>query len=370
MTWRRFRIGQQEIHTLTALATFAIGGAGGALATLAGLPLPMLLGSVLAVGVAAWLGLRPGGRDPGVPMGLRLFFVPIIGVSIGTAFTPQVLAEALNWWPTLLAAFVYIPLAHYVGYWGYRVMGGLDPCTAYYSAVPGGLLEVIMMGEDAGADPRMLTILQFMRLILCIMLVPVGFQLFEGMAVGSSAGASLAAPGATLGPMDVAVLAAAGGVGFFAGRRLNMPAGIITGPILVSGIVHLAGLTAAAPPDWSIQLTQLIIGTTLGTRFVGVKTRLLARALRLAFVNIIFTLILAICAALLLSGAVGEIPEAVVLAFAPGGLAEMSLIAVSLQISVIYVTSHHILRIVLSVAVARAFAGRIPPGPNLPGGAA
>ncbi|MEE3099285.1 MAG: AbrB family transcriptional regulator [Pseudomonadota bacterium] len=370
MSWRRFQIGQQEIHTVTAAATFALGGAGGALATFAGLPLPMLLGSVLAVGVASWLGLRPGGRDPGVPMGLRLFFVPIIGVSIGNAFTPQVFAEALNWWPTLLAAFVYIPLAHYVGYRGYRDLGRLDPCTAYYSAVPGGLLEVILMGEEAGADRQMLTVLQFMRLILCIMLVPVGFQLFEGMAVGSSAGASLARPDAALGAVDVAVLAAAGVAGFFIGRRLNFPAGIITGPILVSGLVHLAGLTAAAPPDWSIQLTQLIIGTTLGTRFVGVKTRLLVRALRLARVNILFTLALAIGAALLLAGAVDEIPEAVVLAFAPGGLAEMSLIAVSLQISVIYVTSHHILRIVLSVAVAKVFAGRIPPGPNLPKGAA
>ena len=58
---------------------------------------------------------------------------------------------------------------------------------------------------------------------------------------------------------------------------------------------------------------------------------------------------------------VGERFEAVVLAFAPGGLAEMSLVAVSLQISVIYVSAHHVARILLSVTFARLFARFIPP---------
>jgi uncharacterized membrane protein AbrB (regulator of aidB expression) len=52
---------------------------------------------------------------------------------------------------------------------------------------------------------------------------------------------------------------------------------------------------------------------------------------------------------------VGEPLAAVFLAFAPGGLAEMGLIALSLQMSVIYVTAHHVARIVLAVTVARLF---------------
>ncbi len=364
MDWRKIQIRNAEVYPVTAALTFLIAAAGGFLATLLGLPLPMLLGSVLAVGAASYIGIRPGGRDPGIPLVLRLFFIPIIGISIGGAFTPQVFKEALAWWPSLLALFLYIPLAHWVGYRSYRLLGRLDKCTAYYSAVPGGLLEVIMMGEESGADRQMLTILQFMRLILCIMLVPLGFQLFEGMAVGSSAGASIGLPGVELGPWDVAVLAASAAVGFWVGRRFRLPAGVITGPILVSGIVHLAGLTQAAPPGWSIQLTQLVIGATLGARFVGLQTPVLWKAFRLALFNILFTLALALAAGFGLAGLVDENWEAVVLAFAPGGLAEMSLVAVSLQISVIYVTAHHVLRIILSVTVAKTFGRRIPPGPH------
>jgi uncharacterized membrane protein AbrB (regulator of aidB expression) len=60
-----------------------------------------------------------------------------------------------------------------------------------------------------------------------------------------------------------------------------------------------------------------------------------------------------------LHGFVDQNWTAVFLAFAPGGLAEMSLIALSLQISVIYVTAHHVLRIVLAVLAARYLAGHV-----------
>jgi uncharacterized protein len=50
---------------------------------------------------------------------------------------------------------------------------------------------------------------------------------------------------------------------------------------------------------------------------------------------------------------VGEPVPAVILAFAPGGINEMSLVALSLQLSTVYVTLHHLARIVLAVAVMR-----------------
>ncbi|MEX1147168.1 MAG: AbrB family transcriptional regulator, partial [Sphingomonadales bacterium] len=56
---------------------------------------------------------------------------------------------------------------------------------------------------------------------------------------------------------------------------------------------------------------------------------------------------------LALHALVGEPVAAVFLAFAPGGLAEMSLVALSLKMSVIYVTAHHVLRIMLAVGLAK-----------------
>ena len=92
----------------------------------------------------------------------------------------------------------------------------------------------------------------------------------------------------------------------------------------------------------------------LGARFAGMERRMLIRAARLAVVNAGVALGIAYGFAWALAPWVGEPLTAVFLAFAPGGLAEMSLIALSLQMSVVYVTVHHVARIVLSVMIAKA----------------
>lgn len=362
-----FRIPGEPVHPMVSVLTFAVGAAGGLIATVLGLPLPMLLGSVVAVGAVSILGLQAYGSPPKVPMWIRLFFLPIIGLAIGGAFTPQVLEEAPNWWPSLLALVVFIPLVHYGGFIGYSRFGGLEPHTAYYSAAPGGLIEVIQMGEEAGADVKMITLLQFMRLILTILLVPLAFSILEGAAVGSSSGVSITkADNPNL--QDWVILVFCGAVGFFGGKLLRFPAYVITGPITMSGLAHLFGYIETIPPNWMVQLTQLVIGVALGTRFVGMQHRALWLALKLAFVNILGTMTIAVAMAMLLHSIVDERTEAVALAFAPGGLAEMSLVAVSLEISVVYVTAHHVLRIVLAIAVVKMFEGRVrrpiaaPPG--------
>jgi hypothetical protein len=43
-------------------------------------------------------------------------FIPVIGVSIGTAVTPGIVEEAARWWPSLAALLLYIPVAHAIGY--------------------------------------------------------------------------------------------------------------------------------------------------------------------------------------------------------------------------------------------------------------
>ncbi|MEL6196975.1 MAG: AbrB family transcriptional regulator, partial [Pseudomonadota bacterium] len=50
-----------------------------------------------------------------------------------------------------------------------------------------------------------------------------------------------------------------------------------------------------------------------------------------------------------LSLVTAENAKAIILAFAPGGVSEMSRVALSLQISVLFVTAHHVARILFIV---------------------
>ena len=335
-----------------------LGLAGGLVATALGLPLPMLLGSVVVVGTLGLADVRPLGIAPTLPAPLRLFFVPVIGVAIGASFTPDILSQLAGWWPSLLALFLYIPGVHLAGYALIRATSDLDRATAFFGSVPGGLVEAVILGEEYGADGALLVMLQLLRVILTILALPLAFSITEGHAVGSAGGVTLGS-GAPLSPLDWLVLGAAGALGGWGGRRIRLPAGIITGPIVMSGAVHLLGWVEGAPPAWLIQATQLVIGTSLGARFAGRSPRIFWTAARLAVVNVAMILGVALLAALVFAPMVEERWEAVVLAYAPGGVAEMGLVALSLGASVIYVTAHHVLRIVLAVAFAGLMWRRI-----------
>jgi len=343
-----------ERHALVPLAgTILLGAAGGWAASRIGTPLPWLLGAVVAVGTAALMGLQLGGGTVTFPVRLRFLFVPIIGVAIGGAFTPELIRAAAGWWPTLIGLLIYVPLAHALAYAIYRHIGRYDRPTAYFSSMPGGLIEAIAMGEVAGADRAVLNLLQFSRLIMCILIVPLAVTAYEGFAVGSAAGVMLRGAMNPIGIRDALVLAAAGAAGVLVARRIGMPAAIITGPIVFSGAVHLAGLTEADPPGFLIQFTQFVVGCSLGVRFVGLGRGAAVKGLAMAFLSVTSVLLLAVIAGAVLFRAVGESVEAVVLAFAPGGVTEMSLIALSLRISVVFVAAHHVVRILYTVFVAR-----------------
>lgn len=350
MTFRLFGV---EYHAAALATTLVVALVGAQAARFLGLPLPWLLGATMAVGGAALFGLRPRGHQLQFPMNFRLYCVPVIGVMIGGAFTPQLMKAVPTWWPTLVAICLYIPCAQATSYLIYRRLGHFDRETAYFSATPGGLIEAVAMGEEAGGDPATLTLLQFSRLLVCIMVVPIAFSLAEGVAVGSAAGVSVGGPDRPpMGSIDAVILIACAVAGYLGFKRLRIPAAVITGPIFFSGIAHLSGLTGAQPPAVLIAVTQFVVGTTLGVRFSTIDRRRALKGMGLAVISVFSVLALATVFALALYSIVDETIEAVILAYAPGGVTEMSLIALSLNISVVFVSLHHVARIVFTVSLA------------------
>jgi uncharacterized protein len=341
-----------KVDVLAVAVTLALGALGGIAAHALHLPLGYLLGSLVVTGIIAAAGWRPFGKPITLPARLRFSFVPVIGVAIGGAFTPEVAGQALGWWPSLLALCVFVPVAHAMGYWIYR-HGGLAPKDAFFGAVPGGLIESVQLGEEAGADVRLLTVLQFLRLIGTIVAVPMIFWGITGHVVGSASGVAMVGAGAVLSVRDVVILLGCGIVGVLVGRGLRFPGWIITGPLAASAVMHGMGWVEGVPPGWLIAVTQVVLGTGLGARFAGVDRAMLRRAARLALMNGVAALLLAFGFAEAVHVVAGEPVAAAFLAFAPGGVAEMSLIALSLQMSVIYVTAHHVVRIVLAVSLAK-----------------
>lgn len=330
-------------------AAHGAGAAAGLAASLAGLPLPWLLGGL--IGSAALAAALPAGiGGPWRPSAvLRDIFVVVIGVMIGGAFSPELLRSAEGWGPSLAGVAVFCLLAQGMIYILFRRFG-MDRATAWFSASPGGLVENILLGEAAGGDTRRITLLQLGRIVCVVTLLPLAFSLWEGRAVGSAAGAAAPATG-TLAAGDALILIAAGVAGWAAARAARIPAGAIIGPVAASAAVHAFGLTDGQVPGWLVSLAQLMVGVALGLRFGGLGARDMGGALALSLVSVLAMLVLAVGVAAAVAPWSREGAEVLALSYAPGGIIEMGLIALTLGSNPVFVTVHHVARVLFTVTV-------------------
>jgi membrane AbrB-like protein len=170
----------------------------------------------------------------------------------------------------------------------------------------------------------------------------------------------MAGADAALSVADVAILLVCGVAGAVGAKTLRIPAGIITGPLALSALVHGVGLVEGVPPQWLINVTQVVLGTGLGARFAGIDVAQMRRAGGLALINGVVALAIAYAFALILHALVGEPIAAVFLAFAPGGQAEMTVLALVAGADLGFVILHHITRmvvVILGAPIAARFVG-------------
>lgn len=349
---------KQWLHISPAATILAAAG-GGWLFQLGGLPLPWLLGPMLAVALLGLSGIRFAGQEPRFPVGLRAVFVPVIGVMVGSSFTPSVLVALPSWWPSLLALLPFALAVQFANYAMFRVVAKYDKATAFFSASPGGLVESVLVGERQGGDVGLMATQHFARIALAVAIVPTLFTILTGHAVGSAAGVSLQSTHGQVDPLDYALLAGAAAIGYVLGTRLKLPAGIMVGPMILSAILHGTGVTSALVPQLLVIAAQLVVGAGLGIWFVGRHWWSIAKGLGYALIAVIISLLLAFLCVEALAPINVAPPEAVFLAFAPGGVAEMGLVAISLGASPVFVALHHVVRILITVLAAPAVFARL-----------
>jgi hypothetical protein len=138
-----------------------------------------------------------------------------------------------------------------------------------------------------------------------------------------------------------------GGIGWFAGRFLHLPAAAMLGPFLLVAIAQLLGLVLHPLPEFPLLMAEVVIGSGIGSDFVGVKIRELLHGMVLSFWVTLWMLVLSLVFSLALRPITGISLDALFLAFSPGGLTGISLVALALKIDPAFVTAHNVLRVLL-----------------------
>lgn len=332
---------------LRIIFNFAFGLVGGTLAYFAGMPLPFLLGGILGCASFVLYYERDGARLPQLSRWVRMVFMAIIGTMIGSRFSPELLALLPHFWLSGIAIIGFIFIAHGGNYFIFRKIGQYSKLDAYFAGLPGGIVDSIALAEQAGADVRIVTVQHFIRIILVVVTVPLLFLAISGNVVGSMAGETLTAENWDW--QDVGVILIIAMIGLFGGRRLKLPVAHLMAPLMLALILSVSGVISLNIPPWVQHLAQYMIGISLGSQFSGISRSLLTRGLSMGFVSGLFMLGLAVSFALILPLFVPASFEVMFISFAAGGLAEMSLIALSLNFNPIVVALHHLVRIFFTI---------------------
>ena len=325
------------------IATLALGGAGGALFYWIQTPLPWMMGAMCATTLAALLKAPIKASKP-----VRNVFVVVLGILLGSTFTPAMLDVIGQWTVSLAAMAVYVAVVGLSLCLVLLRVTRYDKPTSYFSAAPGGLNEMIIVGGAMGGDERVISLIHSARVLFVVFSLPFFFTYSADSYAEAAAGGDAAAHGWT----DVGLMVAAAIVGYLLARLLRIPAAQLTGPMLCSAAIHLLGWTAAKPPIELVAVAQVIIGSTIGSRFAGIRWREVVHPVGLALFLTVIMIAASAGFAYVLQPLVDAPFDALWLAFSPGGLAEMSLIALALHLDPAFVATHHVFRILMVVILA------------------
>lgn len=320
--------------------THCIAALGVAVFLLLGLPLPWLLGPIFACLIAAMLGVPMRG----MPV-INNLMRTILGVAVGATFTWALLVTMAGMWTTLILVPLMIFLIGLVGVPYFQRLWGFDFATSYYGAMPGGLQDMLLFGEEAGGDVRALSLIHATRVMVVVVALPFILKGYWGVDLNNPPGV----PAASLPISQLILMVVCGVAGWQIAKAVGLFGASILGPMILAAILALGGVLQHRPPAEAIWMAQFFIGMTVGTKYAGVTG---SEVRRVVVAALGFCLLL-----LILSGIFVETihlfhlapPMETLLAFAPGGQAEMTVLALIAGADMAFVIAHHVLRIIVVI---------------------
>lgn len=318
----------------------AIGIAGGLAFSWLGTPMPWMLGPLSACLVASLLGAPLSS-----PVSFRSPMAAMIGVMLGSGYTPEILEQITSWWATILGLVLFMAAAGTVCVSYFRFVARYDLPTAYFAGMPGGLVEMVLLGESSGADMRRVALVHAARIVFTVLSIPFIVQWVEGTSIVRNGTQSVSLWQLEGEAAFWLVVTLVGGL--LLGRYVRLPSRYLMGPLIVSVAVHISGVSTFKPPWELVTLAQLVLGTVIGCRFAGSRTGEILKILAVSMGSSLLMIALSIAFAFGVSRFTPYTLTELLLAYSPGGLAEMGLLALALHLEVALVTTHHILRILM-----------------------
>ncbi|AMN54549.1 ammonia monooxygenase [Labrenzia sp. CP4] len=313
--------------------TLLIAAGGGATFNLFGLPAAWLSGAMVFVAIATLAQVPTL-----MPVPLRDALFVMIGISMGAGVHPDIVDRVAEW-PVSMAMLIAVMVA--VTFAGYAVLhygAKWSRETAYFGAIPGALSYVIALATERGADLPRIASSQSLRLFVLVAVLP--FAVVSSAEPAGGGSGTIYVSGLKDFLIGIPLCLAASWLAI----KARVPGGGLTGAFFMSAGLNASGLLVLVLPGYIVLPCFVMMGAHIGCRFASMTLR--------QFLSVLGASMAAFAAAFLtsLAGAwiVAELVDIpfgqALLAYAPGGLEVMTLLAFMLDLDPAFVAAHQIAR--------------------------
>lgn len=317
------------------MRTLLVGVCGALVFSAFGLPAAFMSGALVFVALAALLGMQVV-----MPVTVRNLAFFCTGAFFGSTVDQETI-QSLAAWPfsilalacSLIAIMSLIPM--YL-----RRVHGYDRETATLAAVPGALSFVLALALDRGADVQRITIVQTSRLALLIIIIPIGFGVFSEIKPIGVGGENV------LANSQVMLLFALAALSIPIALLIKIPAPFFSGPFFAVGALFGFGHFEGSLPAFILWPALTGLGTSIGARFAGVDLAMLKQGALAGLGSTVIGLIIAGALAVPVAYLLSLPTLQVWLAFAPGGIDALTVVAFSLGADPAFVAGHQMLRFI------------------------
>ena len=321
----------------TILRALAVGVPAGYFFDFVHTPIPWMIGPMIAVAIVNLMGVRMRS----VPYGRQMGQV-ILGSAVSLYFTSSVVAELAANFTAIAAATVAVFVVGGLGALTLSRASGVDGKSTFFASVPGGAMAMAVLAERYGAQIAPVAVAHSLRVSIVVILIP--FVLTYG---GIPLVAAAYRPDV---PLNYWILVPWLAFGFVLGEvseRLGLQNGYLLAPIFFGAALTVSGIRPSTVPHGLTNFAQLMFGLVLGARYERAFFARYRLFIPFALLNSFFILIASVVAAAALAWAFSLPFATMILATSPGGLAEMTITAQALQISVPLVIAFHLFRVVI-----------------------
>ena len=302
------------------------------------IPLAWMLGPMLTISIATLSGLKL--KMPKLALSVILI---ILGLYIGNYIDKKLLYQAHKWIGTSAIMFIYIMVCVIFVSKYLEKFANYEKKTSFFSAAPGGLGPLVMLAEHEKSDISQVATSHLIRLIVIITVFPFVVDQFAKETVLANEEFNFLDQN----HYHLIYLTFASLILIFLFDRLKVPAPLLSGTLVASGILQISNLAYYQLPTQSIDFGLLILGASVGCRFAGKTIHEVYSNTKHSVVATMLLVLLSVIAAIAASFIIDKNFFSLLLAYCPGGIYEVAVIAIAFDLDPEFVSFHHIIRLLM-----------------------